>query len=139
MKVTPKVTTPKIPSRPHPMPFCERAFGLFFLLWGAILLIDSVFAPIAGRFAGRLEHYAPTWLWGSVFVIIAVARWAAYRFSSNKWRVWLSFASCIMLVIVAATAFSAGLWSATTPLAGMLAYIAFWCHSALLRDIRYGL
>lgn len=125
--------------KPYQMPFCERAFGTFFLVWGLILLAESLLLRAEGRFLGRMEHYAPTWAWGGLLIVVGVGRWIAYRRDLPAWRVRLSFVSFIILVVVAATALSAGLWSATTPLAAMLAYVALWCHNALLRDIDLGL
>ncbi len=122
------------------MLFCERAFGIWFLLWGLLLLVDTL-TPIAQRgiFLGHLESYLPGWTWGTLFILIAVARWQAYRTQSRWWRVWLSGATFVLLVIITSIAAIAGLYGATLPLAGFAAYVAWWCHAALLRDIRLGL
>lgn len=122
------------------MLFCERAFGVWFLLWGMLLLVDAV-TPIARRgiFFGHLEAYLPGWGWGVIFILVAVARWLAYRAQSRRWRVGLSATTFVLLVIVSSIAAAARLYGATLPLAGFAAYVAWWCHRAILRDSRLGL
>lgn len=122
------------------MLFCERVFGVWFLLWGVVLILDTV-TPIATRgiFFGHLEAYLPGWAWGVVFILIAMARWQAYRTQSRPWRVGLSAATFVLLVIIAAIAATTKLYGATLPLATFAAYVAWWCHRALLRDTRLGL
>lgn len=122
------------------MLFCERAFGVWFLLWGLLLLVDTV-SPVSHRgiFYGHLEGYLPGWGWGILFIVIAIGRWWAYRRQSRCWRVRLSVVTFVLLVIVAAIAATTGLLAATFPLSAFAAYVAWWCHQALLRDTRLGL
>lgn len=122
------------------MLFCERVFGVWFLLWGLLLILDT-FTSIAhrGLFYGHLEQYLPGWMWGLVFIAIAVARWVAYRKKSRCWRVTLSTVTFVLLVVIATIAASTKLYAATLPLAAFAAYVAWWCHRQLLRDVRLGL
>lgn len=123
-----------------PMLFCERAFGVWFLLWGLILIVDTA-TPIArrGLFFGHLETFLPSWTWGIIFIVIALGRWQAYRKRSRCWRVRLSAVTFVLLLVVAAMAATTGLFAATVPLTLFAAYVAWWCHQALLRDTRLGL
>lgn len=122
------------------MLFCERVFGVWFLLWGLLLLLDTV-TPLSRRgiFFGHLEEFLPGWAWGLVFIAIAVGRWLAYRRRSACWRVTLSTVTFVLLVVIATIAASTKLYGATLPLAAFAAYVAWWCHRALLRDLRRGL
>lgn len=122
------------------MPFCERSFGLFFALWGLVLFLEGLLSHTTqGLFFGRLEHYMPSWAWGSVLSAIGVARYFAFRYKSACWRRRLSTLTLIVLVTIAAIAIATGLWAATAPLAVFVASVAYWCHIALLRDMRLGL
>lgn len=122
------------------MLFCERAFGLWFLFWGLTLIADRA-APLAirGLFLGHLESYMPGWAWGLLFICIALARWLAHWTGSRRWRIWLSAATFVVLVVVASVAAAARLFGATVPLAAFAAYVAWWCHRAMIRDSRLGL
>lgn len=125
--------------KPHPMPFCERSFGTFFVIWGLILLMEGWLGAAQGLFFGRLESYMPAWAWGTVLSSIGVARYFAFRRKSAPWRRRLSTLTLIVLVVIAAIAIATGLWGATAPLAVYVACVAYWCHVALLRDMRLGL
>lgn len=127
MKVTP---SPK-----PPMLFCEKTFGKFFFLWGLILILDYLFLDSNhGIFYGHLERYMPGWGWGTLFLFIGTAKWAAHRLRSRRCRVLCSAITFILLLIIASIAIFTGLWGATAPLALFAAYISFWCHRSMLRD-----
>lgn len=121
------------------MLFCERSFGTFFVLWGLWLVLEKFVVFGRGLFYNRLDHYLPTCAWGSLLILIGVSRYIAFKRRSKPWRLRLSLLTFLMLVIISAVAFSSGLWAATGPLSAFLAYIAFWCHGALIRDIGLGL
>lgn len=122
------------------MLFCERSFGIFFLLWGLVLVIDDLTGiHHVGEFYLHLRRYMPGWSWGALLMAIGLARFWAFRSNSRGWRIALSMVSCIVLVSIAALAFWAGRFIGTAPLAMFTAYIAFWCHAAMLRDVRLGL
>lgn len=120
-----------------PMFFCERAFSVFFLLWGSILILNSC-QKIGqhGIFIGQLESYLPSWGWGTLIITLALGRTIAYYKQSRRARLLLSFLSFLVLTIVAAISIYSRLWSATAPLALFCAYFAYWCHKSLLQDLR---
>lgn len=122
------------------MLFCERSFGVFLLLWGTLLLIDNlVTVARLGLFYGQMQSYMPSWAWGALMIGLAISRFLAFKSQSAAWRVRLSAATFVLMVVIASISAWTGLWGATAPLAGFVAYVAFWCHSALLRDLRLGL
>jgi len=133
------MTTASTSHRPH-MLFGERAFGAFFLLWGCILIADTFF-PIAhhGLFLGEFEHVMPTCAWGIWFALLGAARFVAFRLRSACWRLRLSLISFLLLAIIAAMSLYSGLWAATAPLTIFVAYVSFWAHHRLRRDLRLGL
>lgn len=128
------------PSRPRRLLYCERMFGVFFLLWGLILQVDN-FVPLPrhGVFFTHLELIAPGWVWGVVMIVIALARYFAWRLDSARWRLGLSSMTLIFLWIIAGVAFWEGLWGISFPLAAFAAIIAQSCHRMLARDIELGL
>lgn len=122
------------------MLFCERSFGVFLFVWGVFLILDSwLSASHVGLFYGRMQEYMPSWAWGTVMIAISLARFIAFRAESARYRVGLSVVTLVLMVVIASIAVWSGLWGATAPLAGFVAYIAYWCHTALLRDLRLGL
>lgn len=121
-------------------PFCERYFSWFFILWGLVLYIDAALLTAhRGLFLGRLEHYFPGWAWGSLMIAIGIGRLIAFAVDNCCWRIWLSMLTFVLLSVIAALALASGLWAATAPLATFVAAIAYWCHVALLRDLRLGI
>lgn len=128
------------PVRRSSMFFCERAFGGFFVLWGLALIADR-FANVSlrGLFYGSLENYMPGWCWGVLLLTLGLSRWWAFHAQSRRWRVRLSGTTFVVMVAIASVAVWTGLWAATAPLAAFAAYVAFWCHTAMLRDLRLGL
>lgn len=125
------------PTRPR-MFFCERSFGILFVLWGIILILGkSEVIPIReGVFFYYLQQYMPGRCWGGVLLTIGILRWFAFHFKSTRWRINLSLISLITLTIIAAIAVYTRLWSATAPLACFSVYISFWCHRSLSRNLR---
>lgn len=118
--------------------FCERAFGILFVLWGIILVIGkgSILPIREGVFFFYLEQYMSGRCWGTLLLIIGVLRWVAFMYQSARWRINLSLISLIILTIIASIAMYTRLWSATAPLACFSVYVAFWCHLSLHRDLR---
>jgi hypothetical protein len=123
------------------MPFCEKAFGIFFVLWGTLLIASGAFSylVVVGLFHARLESYLPTWAWGSVMVVIGIGRYLAFRLDHRSSRIRFSAGTVIMLTLIAASAVASGLWITTAPPTIFLAFVSYWCHIALLRDMRLGL
>lgn len=133
---------PEPPPAVHPrrLPFCERYFGPFFILWGVVLILDHYFHLAArGLFYNHLDHYLPGWAWSAVLITIGATRLYAAWYRHTALRIHLSGATFVLLTVVAAIAWYTGLWAATAPLASFVAVVAYWCHSALLRDLRHGL
>lgn len=123
-----------------PMLFCERSFGVFFFIWGWILILDSfISASHTGVFYGYLERHFPGWVWGLIMIIIGTCRWIAHRTNSTRWRLRLSFATFVLLSIISSVALLAQLWVVTAPLCLFITYISYWCHGAIVRDVRIGL
>lgn len=121
-------------------PFCERYFGIFFVVWGLILILDHFLSIAAyGLFLGRLESYFPGWTWGVILLAIGMGRYVAFKLHCNSWRVLLSGATLVVLTVIASVAVFTRLWAATAPLSVFVAAISYWSHKALLRDLRYGL
>lgn len=119
------------------MLFCERSFGILFLIWGVILILDRIIITAQKGFLfAQLEAYMPGWCWGILLFSIGVGRWLAHRCHCSKWRIWLSLCTLIIMTIIATLAAWTGLWNATAPLAAFCAYVAWWCHRSLLRDIK---
>lgn len=124
--------------RPPKMFFCERSFGILFVLWGIVLIIGkgSILPIREGIFFSYLEQYMSGRCWGMILLIIGMSRWVAFRFQSAQWRINLSLVSLIFLTVIATIAIYTRLWSATAPLACFSVYVAFWCHRAMIRDLR---
>lgn len=122
------------------MLFGERTFGVFFLLWGLLLQLDTLI-PLSpnGIFFFELKCYAPSWLWGSGMIAIGVGRYIAYRKHSARWRLTLSSATIIVLWLIAGVALWARLIGATFPLACFVALLAQGFHRMLAKDIQLGL
>lgn len=122
------------------VPFCERYFGGFFVIWGIVLIADH-FSELAtkGIFYGTLEDYLPGWLWGLILLSIGLCRGVAFVCNSAKWRLRLSMLTFIIMVVIASIAIYTRLWAATAPLSIFIALISFWCHKALIRDVNLGL
>lgn len=122
------------------MLFCEQSFGIFFFVWGIVLIADDFYGISSiGLFYGQLQRYMPGWVWGAAMIAIAVGRFIAHRYRSTRFRVVFSTATCVLLVSIAAVAVWARLWGGSVPLVSFVAYTAFRCHSAMLRDMHYGL
>lgn len=131
---------PPCPDSRHPktrMFFCERSFGVFFLLWGLVLVL-SPSAPLMrqGIFLSHLEQYMSSRYWGLLLIIIGVLRFVAFRLDSLRWRLNFSFVSFVLLSIIATIATYTRLWAATAPISWFVVYVSFWCHRSLLRDLR---
>lgn len=121
-------------------PICEKSFSLFFILWGGFLLLDHLFnLSHHGLFYGYLESYLPSWLWGNGFVLLGVARLAAFYLRSKFWRCNLALVTFILLTLISSVALYTRLWAATAPLALFATYISFWCYRSTLRDVNLGL
>lgn len=118
------------------VPFCERSFSFFFLVWGLFLIIDHNFGlGVQSILHNRLERYLPSWIWGTGLLVLGFGRFFAFYSKSCKSRVILSLVSFIFLSIVAAISIYSRLWATTAPFSVFIAYISFWCYRALLRDI----
>lgn len=132
-------STPCLDSR-HPkarMFSCERYFGVFFLLWGLVLILaPSAPLVVQGLFFSYLEKYMSSRYWGVLLAAIGILRFVSFRLRSIRWRLNLSFISFVLLSIIAAIATYTRLWAATAPLAWFVVYVSFWCHRSLLRDLR---
>lgn len=134
-----KILFPSPESQTHGrMFFSERAFGLFFLLWGLVLVLgkDTITPIREGMFLAYLEEYMSGRCWGTLLLIIGILRWVAFRYQSIRWRLNLSLISFVVVAVVAAISVYTRLWSATAPLALFVTYVAFWCHKSLVRDLR---
>lgn len=122
------------------MLFCEQSFGTFFFIWGFVLIADDFYKiSSVGLFYGHLQQYMPGWAWGCALVAIAIGRFTAYRYKSDRFRIVFSVMTCMLLVSIGAVAAWAELWSGAVPLISFIAYTAFRCHSAMLRDMHLGL
>lgn len=130
----------KSSSTSKPIPFCERSFSLFFLVWGLSLLLDYQFGlGTKGIFQGKLETYLPSCVWGNGFALIGFGRLIAFYLHSSSWRVRFAFVHFIVLLIIASIAIYSRLWATTAPLSLFIAYISFWCYRATKRDVELGL
>lgn len=134
------VVTEQERTRPHHMLFCERIFGVFFLLWGSLLQVGH-FEQLAphGSFLSKIEQYAPGWVWGLGMIAIGIGRFIAHRRKSRRWRMRLSSLTLFYMWMIAGVAAWSDLWGASFPLAAFVAVLAQLFHRMLARDIELGL
>lgn len=117
------------------MPFCERYFSVFLLLWGILLEVDALADIPNGLFLRYFERYLPGWLWGAIMIGLAIGRFLAFRARSKTWRLRLSAATVALMTVIAAIAVFAQLFGATVPLTAFVAATSWWCHGELSRRL----